>query len=207
MWRFTVSVVCVLLLVTSSAFAGPIRTYVGASAGFTLPGDSTVTDADGISADVTYDPGLSLSGFVGHEFGMGLRLEGEVNYKKTSVDKFKLAGTTSTPGSDFESLGIMANAYYDFLTNRNFTPYAGGGIGFSSATMSSADVNGQRMWNSDNATAFAYQVGLGCSVMIDRRTAFDLGYRYYATGDYKIDQVTTKVNSHNIMLGLKYYIY
>lgn len=207
MWKLTSTVLCLLLLATSNVFAGPIRSYVGASAGIVLPINSSASDLNGTSGDISYTPGFSLSGLVGHEFGMGLRIEGEINYKNTDVDKLKLAGMTRDLNSDFRSIGMMANAYYDFLVSRNFNPYVGVGLGFANVNMSSADVNGSRIWNSDNATAFAYQVGFGGSIMINRSAAFDLGYRYYGTSDYKIDQSTMNFNSHNILLGLKYYIY
>lgn len=206
MSKLSCCVLSALLLISSNVFAGPIRTYVGASAGVALPDNSLTTDASGIGADVSYDPGLSLSGLIGQEFGRGVRLEGEVNYKKVNTDKFKLAGTTNNLNSDFRSIGMMANVYYDFYVNRAVTPYIGGGLGFANVNISSADVKGVRVWNSDSATAFAYQAGLGCNVMMNRWMAFDLGYRYYGTSEYKIDQVTSSFNSHNILFGLKYYI-
>lgn len=200
-------ILCIMLFFASNAFAGPIRSYVGASAGVALPDNSSTIDASGTGADVSYDPGLSLSGLIGHEFGGGPRLEGEVNYKKVNTDKFKLAGTTNNLHSDFRSIGMMANAYYDFSVTRTVTPYIGGGLGFANVNMSSADVKGVRIWNSDSATAFAYQAGLGCNIMMNRWMAFDLGYKYYGTSDYKIDQVTSNFGSHNILFGLKYYIH
>ena len=196
-----------VLLGASNVCAGPIRSYVGATAGVVLSDDSSVTDVDGTGADVSYDPGLSLSAVIGHEFGMGFRLEGEVNYKKANTDKFTVGGTTRNLDSDFRALGMMANAYYDFQPSMAFTPYVGLGLGFVNINMSSADVNGLKTWNSDSATAFAYQVGFGGNVMINSRMAFDLGYRYFGTNDFNIDLISTNLSSHNILFGLKYYIY
>ncbi|MDD2734399.1 MAG: outer membrane beta-barrel protein [Desulfuromonadaceae bacterium] len=207
MRNLTCCILCVLLLAASNVCAGPIRSYVGASAGVVLSDDSSVTDSNGTVADVSYDPGLSLSAVIGHEFGLGFRLEAEVNYKKADTDKFKSPWMTRNLNSDFRSLGMMVNAYYDFQPSMVFTPYVGAGLGFANVNMSSADVNGSRIWNSDSATAFAYQVGFGGNVMINRRMAFDLGYRYFGTNDFDIDRVSSNLGSHNILFGLKYYIH
>lgn len=206
MRTLTCCLFCVLLA-ASNVCAGPIRSYVGATAGVVLSDDSSVTDINGTGADVSYDPGFSLSAVIGHEFGMGLRLEGEVNYKMADTDKFKSQLGTRNLDSDFRSLGMMVNAFYDFQPSMAFTPYVGAGLGFANINMSSADVNGSRIWNSDSATAFAYQIGFGGNVMINRRMAFDLGYRYFGTNDFDIDRVSSNLSSHNILFGLKYYIH
>lgn len=207
MRKLTCCILCVLVLAASNIWAGPIRSYIGASAGVVLSDDSSATDSYGTSAEVSYDPGLSLSGLIGHEFGTGFRLEGEVNYKKADTDKFKSVWMTRNLYSDFRSLGMMVNAYYDFQPSMVFTPYVGAGLGFANINMSNADVNGSRIWNSDSATAFAYQIGFGGNVMISRRMAFDLGYRYFGTNDFDIDRVSSNLSSHNILFGLKYYIF
>lgn len=194
-----------MLFVTTNAFAGPIRSYVGASAGFILPNDSSVTDINGATADVSYNPGLSLSGYVGHEFGTGLRLEGEVNYNKAELDKIITTGNVNKLNSELWSIGLFANAYYDFIISKTFIPYIGVGLGFKNVNISSADVNGTRLWNSDRDNVFAYQVGLGNGLRLSKNMTFDLGYRYQGTGNFKIDQVSSDLSSHNILFGLRYY--
>ena len=96
-----------------------------------------------------FDPGTGLvSGLtVGYMFGR-LRFEVEYLYRYMGDDTSPLGGTTSTAlqgknsewSSDeppFERIGdykahqIFANAYYDFLNESNWTPYAGIGIGWA----------------------------------------------------------------------------
>ena len=96
-----------------------------------------------------FDPGTGLvSGLtVGYMFGR-LRFEVEYLYRYMGDDTSPVGGTTSTAlqsknsewSSDeppFERIGdykahqIFANAYYDFLNESNWTPYAGIGIGWA----------------------------------------------------------------------------
>ena len=101
-----------------------------------------------------FDPGAGLvSGLtVGYMFGR-LRFEVEYLYRYMGDDTSPLGGTTSTAlqgknsewSSDeppFERIGdykahqIFANAYYDFLNESNWTPYAGIGIGWAVTELS-----------------------------------------------------------------------
>ena len=101
-----------------------------------------------------FDPGTGLvSGLtVGYMFGR-LRFEVEYLYRYMGDDTSPLGGTTSTAlqgknsewSSDeppFEWIGdykahqIFANAYYDFLNESNWTPYAGIGIGWAVTELS-----------------------------------------------------------------------
>lgn len=62
-------------LAVGPALADEGKPYVGLSAGVTMPDDSTLTDSSGASAQISFNPGFSLSGTGGYAFGNGLRLE------------------------------------------------------------------------------------------------------------------------------------
>jgi len=118
-------------LMAGTAFAGEGKPYVGLSAGVAMMSDSTLIDNTGGSLKLSYNPGFALSGVAGYEFGNGLRLEGEANYRQASTDKVYIAGLTGNISSDVWSVGMMANAYYDIKNSSPITPYIGGGIGFA----------------------------------------------------------------------------
>jgi opacity protein-like surface antigen len=190
---------------SSNSFAEPIRSYVGLSTGVVLPNSSSLNDVNGTTSDVSYNPGLSVSGFVGHELGMGLRLEGEVNYNRTDLDKINTAGNIHKLNAELWSIGLFANTYYDFIISNAFKPYIGAGLGFKSVNMSGATVGDARLWDSDRDTVFAYQVGFGYSAKMTRDMAFDMGYRYQGTEKFRIDRMTSDFSSHNIVFGIRYY--
>lgn len=202
----TVIISLALLLMASNLWAAPIRSYVGIQAGAALPAASSVTDAAGNSGDVSYKPGYTVSGVLGHEFGTGLRVEGEVNYSRYELDKIVTKTGTNGLATTAWGLGAFANAYYDLQLSRLYTPYVGGGIGFKSVNLADATANGIRIWNSSHDSVFAYQLGFGNSIRLARDVSLDVGYRYQEHGRSKIDQVSFGVGSqHNVFIGIRYY--
>lgn len=202
----TVTITLSLLLMASNLWAAPVRSYVGAQVGAALPGSNNVTDIVGASADVSYKPGYTVSGVLGHEFGTGLRVEGEVNYSRYELDKIVTKTGTNGLATTAWGLGAFANVYYDLMLSRRYTPYFGGGIGFRSINLADATANGTRIWNSSHDNVFAYQLGFGNSIRLARDVSLDVGYRYQEHGRSKIDQVSFDAGSqHNVFIGIRYY--
>ena len=94
------------------------------------------------------------------------------------------------------------------------TPYIGGGVGF--ATLYLSDTYGTntktglrtRLYDSDDDTVFAYQVGAGLEIAFTPMLSLDMGYRYFGTAKAKFDNhssTTTelKFESHNASVGLR----
>ena len=109
-------------LMASTVFAGEGKPYVGLSAGVAIMSDSTLTDNTGGSIKISYNSGYALSGVAGYEFGNGLRLEGEVNYRQASMNKVSAVGLTVDISSDVWSVGMMTNAYFDIKNSSPVTP-------------------------------------------------------------------------------------
>ena len=191
-------------LMASTAFAGEGKPYVGLSAGVAIMSDSTLTDNSGGSVKISYNSGYALSGVAGYEFGNGLRLEGEANYRQASMDKVSVAGLTGNISSDVWSVGMMANAYFDIKNSSFFTPYIGGGIGFANVNVGDGSVNGIRVWSKADDTVFAYQVAVGAGIEVTKELIFDAGYKYFGTQDPKFELAKADYSSHNFMLGLRY---
>lgn len=193
-----------LCLMAGTAFAGEGKPYVGLSAGVAIMSDSTMTDNTGASAKLSYNPGYALSGVAGYEFGNGLRLEGEVDYRQASLDKVSVAGLTANISSDVWSVGMMANAYYDIKNSSPITPYIGGGIGFANVNVGDGTISGVKVWNKADDTVFAYQVAVGVGFDVTKQLTLDLGYKYFGTQDPKFELAKADYSSHNIMVGLRY---
>jgi opacity protein-like surface antigen len=168
---------------------------------------------------VNFDPGINIGATGGYDFGI-VRLEGELSYKHgdiTSVNSQNAATQSlirfvNTNGS-LGALAAMANTFIDLHSKGPVTPYVGGGFGFAalhlSDTFGTDTGTGQRsiVFFSDDDTVFAYQLGAGLEIPLNRQLSLDLGYRYFATAkaNFNSSQIATgfKFESHNGAVGFK----
>lgn len=121
------------------------------------------------------------------------------------MDKLKFGGLSGKINSDASLFGFLANAFYDIKNSSPFTPYIGGGIGFAQIYVGQGtSTTGVLLWNKDNDTVFAYQLGAGVGINAGKNLTFDLGYRYFGTSDVKFDLLTADVASHNVLAGVRY---
>lgn len=179
--------------------------YAGVGGGFVFPRDSDIngqaTAAYPIPVDATVksDRGMAFSGALGYRFADGLRVEGELSYRKYDFKTITVrepGGLSAIAGfnpyslapdapqrigalnalrgtreleGDLRSLTLMANLYYDFDLGLDFKPYVGGGIGLSRVSVEGS-VSGRKTVDDDD-TVMAYQLGAG------------LGYRVGGSDD------------------------
>jgi opacity protein-like surface antigen len=186
------------------------QTYIGASAGLVLPSDSKnsgeftatvpATTVAPIYTEIPtgtplgwrteFDNGYNVSGYIGHRFEGGFRVEGEFNYSRSGVKRHSgvTAGGANIDAVDASVLtrgpalgatvgavvdsgigsqknyGVFANGYYDFGRESSFQPYVGAGIGVQRVKFdyrpSDVDV-GQ-----GSSTNFAWQLMAGASYKI-----------------------------------------
>lgn len=183
----------VSLFLTPLAYAvGP---YMSGNLGVAIPLDS---DIDGTDAKITSDTGFGMLGAVGYDFGM-FRLEGELGYQESDLDKIKGYGESFSLGGDVSVLSGLVNGYVDFHNDTKFTPYLTAGLG-----MANVDVSSNQYWSSDDDTVFAYQFGAGCTYDITTALALDIRYRYFATDDPEFDLMEVELASNNVYAGLRY---
>jgi outer membrane autotransporter protein len=214
------TVVFTLLIFTipslSLAAAGRPGPYVSGFLGTSFARNQTVSGFDSANAPfddrVTFDPGVYVGGTGGYDFGF-LRLEGELSYRHANLDT-----VTDSTGSRFRNVdgnlgafATMFNAFFDMHNASRVTPYVGGGIGF--ATLHLSDTNGVdntgklRLYDDSSDTVFAYQVGAGIDIALNRRYSLDVGYRYFITDKANLDgdfiSSNMRLESHNAMVGFK----
>ena len=82
----------------------------------------------------------------------------------------------------FNSLGIMANALYDFFPTRQWSPYLGVGIGGLRVEESGRIVRGIGL-GEDSDFQFAYQGIAGIKYAFNPNWSASVDYRYLATTD------------------------
>jgi len=212
-----ISAVAVLMLPAICSATPPVPgPYTSIFAGVNIPSNSNVTtnDFDDTYNDkVEFDVGVYTGGTAGFDFGL-LRLEGELSYRYSDIESI----TDKSVGEPFPNvdgnlgaLSFMANAFIDLHNASPFTPYFGGGVGFAVLNLSDtfAGTGSQILLYPDgNETVFAYQLGAGLELAINRMLSLDLGYRYFNTDKASFEYNSTrstkmKLESHNALVGLR----
>lgn len=200
--------------------------YLSGFIGTTIPTDTTV-DSDIFNSNgtvssytdnVSFYPGVNAGITIGYDFGMA-RLEGELSYKHSEIRDI----TDQSDGYRFRNadgnVGVgayMLNGFFDVRNDSQITPYLGGGIGL--ATLYVSDTYGtdtrtgvtvrNLLYEGDNDTVFAVQVGGGLEIALNSYLSLDLGYRYFVTDRARLENtfdqsVRFRVESHNATAGLR----
>jgi opacity protein-like surface antigen len=212
--------IAVALPAVSQATPMQMGPYVTGFLGVTVPSDTDVTTTDYAAGQtynerVRFNPGVSIGGAGGFDFGF-LRLEGELSYKEADIKSI----TDKTGGNQYRdidgnlgALAFMANAFFDIHNATPVTPYVGGGIGFATLHIDNiyaTDSSNARnlKYPRDDDTVFAYQVGAGLDIAINRRYSLDLGYRYFITdrahfSRHDLDSNGIRFESNNVTVGFK----
>jgi len=128
--------------------------------------------------DFDINAGFSVDGGLGYDFGP-IRAELTYGYSAPSLESVH----SHTFGEHFDASGkinkndIMASVYWDVLPFSRFTPYIGGGIGYSNLSTPSWTVDGYRIGGA-NKGVFGWQAKAGVS--------YALAYNWdvYAEGTY-----------------------
>lgn len=188
------------------------RWYVGLSAGVAYVEDSDLSNA--VSGDLEYDTGVAATAslgympFFGNQALDNVRIEAELGYRYQSLDSFSNAGVSSNAGDYARIVTYLANAYYDFRSDSQWTPYLGAGLGGASVNLPT----GSGLGNTDEKDAvFAYQFlgGVTYAPTSIPMTEWGIGYRYFtadsprfatATSHIKLDDIT----SHNIEANARF---
>jgi len=116
------------------------------------------------STTINYNGGFSVDGGIGYDFG-ALRAELTYGYSAPSIDSVNLrnlGGGSFDAGGKINKNDIMASVYWDVLPFSRFTPYIGGGIGYSNLSTPSFNV-GSYYSGSNNKGLFGWQAKAGIS--------------------------------------------
>lgn len=198
--KILVSACSILLLASSTVYSAESQSgYVSANLGRAMPTTTDVNES-GISMSLDYDNGYTVGGAVGYDFGKA-RIEGEIQYQKTDIDKFSASdGTTSLTSDavgDISVTSFLVNGYFDIENSSNFTPFLSAGIGYAYGEIDNFNLPGSGVSSvSADFDGFAYQLGAGGSYAISDKTAWELKYRYFVPdNDFK---------SHNVTIGVRF---
>lgn len=195
---FTVMKKIVLPFLAAACFSMPMlahassNPYISVSGGPGLMTNSTVNNA---SDWAKYKTGYLINAAVGLKTDYA-RLEAEVGYHNNDLDRWGPAPANS--GASISMWTFMANGYLDYtIKDSDITPYLMAGLGL-------AAVEGNDTFTTKNDSVLAWQVGAGVGFKASDKVSIDLGYRYFAAGDAKLDADIFSISSHNIIAGIRY---
>jgi opacity protein-like surface antigen len=191
--------------------------YASGFIGVSIPQNTTVNSYNYVTGTpfedrVEFNPGINIGGTVGYDYGF-IRMEGELSYKHgeiaTITDRITAQRFHNADGN-LGALALMLNGFFDLHNASPITPYLGGGIGFATMHLSDTFVSefGPPIYQQDDDSVFAYQVGGGLEVALTHRFSLDLGYRYFATTKARFGtnrDITTEfeLRSHNAAVGFR----
>ncbi len=182
--------------------------YVSGNIGLAMLSDADANDSNlpGVTASREFDSGAAFTGAIGYGIE-NFRFEGEIGYQKNDFDEQEARGVSRDLSGDLTALSFLVNAYYDFPTSSNFTPFITVGLGLAQVDVNDLSFPGSRQASfDDDDTVFAGQVGAGVSYAVNEKFDIDLKYRYFMTEDLEFSAGNTLDGpaSHNLYLGMRY---
>ena len=155
-------------------------------------GSFSVNTGKDLQSDVGSSPIVGIG--VGAKLIPFLRTDLTVSYRPgysfVATDTTFVPGATLIAHGHVKTLGVLANAYYDFPSLAGVIPYIGGGVGFARndlgmTTITTTTGTPLATINGAAATHLAWQAGAGISYPLGGNIAADFGYRYFHAGEAK----------------------
>lgn len=206
--------------ISMPASANDGSAYVGVDAGVLLPkGVSLKVAATEDAARITTNAGWDGDVLIGYDFGQ-FRLEAEGSLKTSSTQQL-LAGKAPdvdpvSPGNqdmasvsgDLKTKSFMLNALYDAGKDGGIGLYAGGGVGFGSATYESKIFGVPTPLLDDKAKGFAWQLVAGVSIPVTDNIEIGAKYRYFNLNGLDFDspiagEISSDFQSHSLLTSLR----
>jgi len=182
-----------------------------------INGPMSGSDRMGSKTDNTFGGSLAI----GYDFSKshGIPVRAELEYAIFSGAKVKKSESYFEAADDWgrdkkeQTFGIQTlflNAYFDFDTGTQFTPYVGAGLGLAFINTKgkfrgSGDDSGDEQdfgryefnlsTKSRTVTNFAWNIGAGVGYEIDKNWTVDLGYRFVGLGSVKTKNSTGSFNA------------
>jgi opacity protein-like surface antigen len=168
---------------------------------------------------------LDFSG-VGNEFGHGVYSTFTSDFTGATKASYNSAITIDGDDGHVSAVSLMANAWYEFnLSNEQWKPYIGGGIGIAWLDMHGlADARQTSSWTKTTFTkstsgvigfhgdesGFAWQLGAGIGYEFAPGKQITLDYRFFngpTMDNVQFHEVENDIDydysAHNVMIGVR----
>lgn len=212
-------VIAASMLAIFAASAAPVQA-ADANQGVYLRLDSGWSFSRDAGNDLGDDVGGTpiIGAGVGYRLNQYLRADATVAYR----GGYEIDQTSSNINWDGDVSAVtgMLNVYADVAKFGRFTPYVGGGVGFSRNTVDDVAVSSGAITGTlkgDTNTSFAWQLSTGVGIEIAPKWSIDVGYRYMDMGEAKSGTSATvagigltgaasegDLHAHEIQAGVRY---
>jgi opacity protein-like surface antigen len=182
--------------------------YLTIGAGYQHPSDQSFSTPliNPAFSPFTVDLGGGFSGDlgVGYDFGV-LRAELTYGYSRASLNGLSASNAfTNNVSGAINKNDVLASLYYDFENNSRWTPYIGGGIGYTNLSTPSFDLGGVST-NSVNKGLFGWQGKVGVSYAMNYNSDIYLEGVYQGAGGYSAENLNVdSFNSFGGKIGFRY---
>lgn len=202
---------CFLLLAAlfgpaHSAYAQTSSLYFAGYLGLSTFNDQDFSENTVPAAgDLEFKNGMNFAGALGIRISEVLRLEAEVNYGRTDIDRADLGnGASIELGGELTSYIGMVNIIYDFNVPWDVRPFLTAGLGYGFFEGEVNDGTGTLSNISEDSDGLVYQVGGGLKYRVSPVMALTGGYRYLGADDLDFDSYNIDYSSHEFRIGLEY---
>ncbi|MDD2388118.1 MAG: outer membrane beta-barrel protein [Desulfobacterales bacterium] len=195
--------ICFLFTVSYSPVFAENSSYIRGHIGAAFLEDSDLSYSSN-KATVEYDPGVTVGGAIGYDFGMP-RVELEMAYYYNDADNVTPTSSKLYAINEITALNFMVNGYIDVETQTALTPYVYAGIGLALLDTNDFVITGVQFGNDDDSV-FAWQLGAGIGYSITKTIEIDLCYRYFKTDDPEFDGVKSEYGGNAVFAGIRYYV-
>ena len=194
---------------TSSAQVGNF--YMSIAGGAIMPNDIETNVSGVFNETDEVDTGAGITLALGYDSPIGIRLEGEVGYGRTSFGDFRgtlLGAPISGDASDIDIniYTFYVNAFYGFkLPLSPIVPWIGGGVGFGHIHQESGTItqNGTPInVGSSSSTEFSANGQVGIDIELSKNLVLLPSYRFMWIDSG--DSFTDDFIAHSFWLGLRY---
>lgn len=159
-------------------------------------------------------PGFMVGGTLGYRWATGVRVEGEITYRRLANDDVSVGSNSGDINGNQDSIAFMINGLYDFKLTDRWRPYLGFGIGLSVNGVAVTSLGTPKFdFVNDSSAAFAYQGIAGIDYSLTNNLSLGLQYKAFGTTgvDYRFKQSVapnTKASAdpqfdHSVVLTIK----
>lgn len=201
----TLGAITTSALTSAQAEAG--RFYLQGDVGAAITSDVELNEFFGpVAADsqINLNPGVRLGVRGGYGVTDWFAAEVETGFTINSIDS--ITGG-STDDASLTQVPFLVNARFECPACERFTPYFGGGVGFSSTILYGDRIqvgSSPQLDGSVGGLAFAYQAFVGVRYRLNERMGISLEYHFFGTesSDLELDgTVLGTVPSDEVHLG------
>ena len=153
-----------------------------------------ISSVDANPGAMSFDPGYSVDGAIGYDFGNGLSVEGQVGYLNAGISGTVYDGNDLVTEGSASITYAMLNAWYG-IDLGGVTPFVGAGLGVASLAVDADFTDFSTASIDDTETTWAAQIGAGLSVDVADNIAVTGRYRYMTTGEVSLTDASNHQNT------------